>query len=332
MFQLAQDVRSQMKETDSGTDTDGEKITTIDKNQFSKFSAEECLRYIDLLRNDPKIEQNKKDQIEKRIWKSVQNQLKDISTNWSLKCLKHLPGCKDEDIKANVQNKILRELVHHYFGSIQDKNLFSALSKLIINVFGSINSENVNFKGKIDSKKYPQNYTNYVISAYAWRILNNNQLKTLSEKLQQRLRYKGGSYASHLIEFLPENQSKNQGYFPLKKGMNLLQGTAVFKGAKFQDCVETTMKQFFAILLYDINNHPMDDRLPNTEIGKKIKKFFEGGRKKIQEQVLSNTNRSEWADIVENIPGILYSKYIYKDDKYSLQYIPKYGNDVCKGD
>lgn len=104
MFQLAQDVRSQMKETDSGTDIDGEKnlrdLITTDKNQFSKFSAEECLRYIDLLRNDPKIEQNKKDQIEKRIWKSVQNQLKDISTNWSLKCLKHLPGCKDAVARA----------------------------------------------------------------------------------------------------------------------------------------------------------------------------------------------------------------------------------------
>ena len=100
MFQLAQDVRSQMKETDSGTDTDGEKITTTDKNQVSKFSAEECLRYIDLLRNDPKIEQNKKDQIEKRIWKSVENQLKDVSISWSLKCLKCLPGCKDAVARA----------------------------------------------------------------------------------------------------------------------------------------------------------------------------------------------------------------------------------------
>lgn len=306
MFQLSQDVRSQMKESDSGTDTDGEKnlrdLITTDKNQVSKFSAEECLRYIDLLRNDPKIEQNKKDQIEKQIWKSVQNQLKDISVNWSLKCLKMLPGCKDEDIKANVRNKILRELVHHYFGSIQDKNLFSALSKLIINVFGSINSENINFKGKIDPEKYPQNYTNYVISAYAWRILNNNQLKTLSEKLQQRLGYKGGNYANESIGFL----QKHLRCFPFGDGAILDNGLAFFLGKFFMDCTENTLKQFFAMLLYSIDDNPTDDRLPNTEIGDKIKKFFEGGKEKIQEQALSNVNRSEWSAIVSNVPNITY--------------------------
>ncbi len=317
MFQLAQDIRSQMKEIDLDTDIDEEttknlrELITNTKNSLSKFSAEECLRCIDLLRNDPKIEQNKKNQIEKRIWKSVENQLKDNSINWSLKCLKILSDCKDKDIKANIQNKIMRKLVSHYFGTIQNKNLFSALLKLIGNMFGSINSENINFKGKIDQKKYPQNYTNYVISAYAWTILNNNQLKTFSEKLQQRLGYKGRSYANQLVEVLEQNAN----CFPFGNGRILDYGIAFFQDAFFMDCLENILKQFFAMLLYSINDESIDDRLPNTEIGAKIRKFFSGGRKNVQQQALSNTNRSEWVNIISNIPNITYLK-----EKNGLKY------------
>jgi len=315
MFQLAQDVRSQRNQVDLKTDEriikNFRDLITAGKNSFSKFSAEECLRYIDLLRSDSKIEKNKKEQIEKRIWKTIENQLKDVSVDWSLKCLKMLSGCKDEDIKANIRNKILKKAVPHYFGLIQDKNLFLELSKLVINIVESVDSENTSFEEKIDREKYPQNYTNYVISAYAWRILNNNQLKTLSEKLQQRLGYKGGDYTNESIGFL----QKQLRCFPFGDGHIPDNGSAFFQDEFFMDCTENTLKLFFAMLLYSIDDNPADNRLPNTEIGEKIRKFFAGGREKIQEQALSNTNRSEWAAVVSDIPNITYLR-----EKTGLKY------------
>jgi hypothetical protein len=292
-----------------------QKIANSNKKEyklFPKISAENYFRYIDLLRDDLKIEQNKKDQIEKRIWKFIENQIRDSSIDWCLRCLKKLSNCKDADMRAIIRNKILRKIADYYFGSIQDKNLFTALSDLVVNIVESIDSENITFKGEVDSEKYPQNYTNYVIAAYAWRILNNNQLETLAEKLQQRLNYVGGNYTSELIKFFMKDFS----CFPFRDAQVLPFGRANIFGMAFPDCGENALKNFFAVLLYSIDDNPVNDRLPNTKIGEKIKKFFEGGREKIQEKVLSNDYRSEWATILANIPGIKYNLVSEFDEEF----------------
>jgi len=302
MFQLAQDVRSQEEVNLEADEQIKQKFDDITKHtvkdEFSKLSLEDCLRFIDLLKNS-QLHNSRKDQISKKVWKLISNRLKDASNYQLLVCFKRLSECKHEDVKSSVNERLLRKIVYKYFGSIENQKLWKSLSELIVNIIESIDSENTTFKGEIDHEKYPQNYTNYVIAAYAWRILNNNQLEALSKKLQKRLNYTCGSYVD---KFLSERRK----CFPFGDGRILDHGGAYFQGNLFPDCAENVIKQFIAMLLYSIDDDPGDDRLPNTETGEKIRKFFAGGRGKIQEQALSNTNRSEWVDIVSNIQGIKY--------------------------
>ncbi len=80
MFQLAQDVRSQEEVNLEIDELIKQKfddiIKSTNKDEFSKLSLEDCLRFIDLLKNSQRINSNRKDQISKKIWKLIGNHQK----------------------------------------------------------------------------------------------------------------------------------------------------------------------------------------------------------------------------------------------------------------
>ena len=79
--------------------------------------------------------------------------------------------------------------------------------------------------------------------------------------------------------------SKHRNCFPFGDGRGISNmGSAHFQGKRFPDCTKNVIKLFFAMLLYSIYDEHVDDRLPNTDIGEKIRKFFTGKRGKIQKR------------------------------------------------
>ncbi|MDR2781033.1 MAG: hypothetical protein LBB21_01055 [Holosporaceae bacterium] len=108
-----------------------------------------------------------------------------------------------------------------------------------------------------ESEKYPSYFVNYVISAYAWSVFTKKeQMEEMYNLLTRDNNTSITPTASFGVEYLVKNivemynLASTKMFFPISPGEFLISnGATTAEGEGFQDCVETAIRQFFAILL-----------------------------------------------------------------------------------
>lgn len=99
-------------------------------------------------------------------------------------------------------------------------------------------------EGKEDQQKaekpYPPFYTNYLISAYAWNVLGNDQLNEFERKLGYT--EKREPYKDDFTERVHKDITKNPSVVPFYAGDKITKhNSARYKQTQFTDCVEMAL-------------------------------------------------------------------------------------------
>lgn len=217
------------------------------------------------------------------------------------------------------------ELLADYFGlKMKEGNGYSNYDKLFHLKENISNAIRLERKYK-DEKKipYPTLFTNYLISAYAWDILTDNQLELLAQKLG----YKEGR-APYDSEFTKKvindiEASVESHFVPFDPGQHIISNDmAMYKGKSFADCAETTLRQFVvnifckSIDYIDENGRKTSkldlalERIPENATA--LREFFAPGGvpRNVRDLVNdgSRETRTAWAEIVSGCPNIDYCK------------------------
>lgn len=235
-----------------------------------------------------------------------------------------------EFFKNNGQKKLgyrtKNRFLKNYFGfKSQDPGRYNKLFDLYINIANAIQLEKkegvLNAENK--NKSYPPFFTNYLINAYAWNVLTDDQLDLLAEKLgyiDGRDPYEN-EFSDRVIN--DTKMSTQLHWAPFHPGQQIISNDEVtYNEQHFADCVETTLRQFCASMFCKViestdeegpktENLVLDlDRIPKTATA--LREFFAPGGvpRDIYSLVNDNTRktRNEWAAIVSGHPNVKYHK------------------------
>jgi hypothetical protein len=228
-------------------------------------------------------------------------------------------GLKSEvfsDIRENNRNKFVKK----YFNS-KDKER-TKLYRLGKNIANAILLERerddcspTRFLWRSSKNPYPPFYTNDLICAYAWSVLNSNQLDELSEKLAEKLNYERGKYTDEFTECLVNPNSNC--LFPFHPGDVIVEnGRVEFEGNYFADCVETTLRHFctsiFSRAIDENGSRTISLDLDRIPEGSPLREFFapKGMPQNIENLAKDESleTRQKWANIVSGLPHIDYVK------------------------
>lgn len=158
---------------------------------------------------------------------------------------------------------------------------------------------------------YPPLFVNDLICAYAWCVLSNERLKDLVVALNERLKYVPDTNLHERFgEKVVTDQKNLLSLVPFRPGEHIItNSTAFYKGDEFADCVETTLRQFFATLFCTRENVSsgalgLDARRIPANI--KLYDFFVSRCKNENDiRTLANDNtsgtRNAWAEIVSGL-------------------------------
>jgi len=196
-----------------------------------------------------------------------------------------------------------------------------ALFNLVNTIANAIQLERE--EGKEDQQKeekpYPPFYTNYLISAYAWSVLENNQLDELAKKLgytEDRT-----PYEDEFTKRIYEDVTKNPSVVPFYAEDEILKHNSTrYKQTEFADCIETTLRHFCATVfckaIKDKNGEYTGDivldldRIPKEATA--LREFFapRGMPRDIRELAKdgSTETREAWSKVVSGLPFVNYYK------------------------
>ena len=235
-----------------------------------------------------------------------------------------------ESFKNNGRKKLCyitkKQFLNDYFGlKTRDHGRYNKLFDLYNNIANAIQLEKK--EGISDSedknKPYPHFFTNYLIKAYTWSVLTDNQLKLLAEKLgyiDEKTPYKN-EFSDRVID--DAKKSIKLRLVPFHPGQQIISNdTATYNEQRFADCVETTLRQFCASIFCKVTESTdkegqkteklvLDlDRIP--EAATELREFFAPGGvpRDIYSLVNDNTRetRNAWAAIVSGHPNVAYCK------------------------
>jgi len=235
---------------------------------------------------------------------------------------------KIECFKNNDRTKLgyraKKRFLKNYFNlKSQDPEKYNKLFDLSNNIANAIQIEKkggiLDFEDK--NKSYPPFFTNYLICAYAWNILNDDQLKLLAEKLgytEERAPFKN-EFSYRVIN--DAKMLRKMHWVPFNPGERIISNNEViYNGQHFADCVETTLRLFCASVFCKLTESTdkkgqkigklvLDpDRIPEKATA--LREFFapEGVPRDIYGLVNDSTQetRNAWAEIVSGHPNVRY--------------------------
>lgn len=274
---------------------------------------------------------------------------------------KEIEKIKGNKKNANLITDLKKEFCNKYFGI--DKSIKIKYQKQAFRLGRNIAKSVLLEQRKEGSEDHiPPSFTNYLIKAYIWKVLPDDKLEELAlarlvtdnfrkvvsdddrnkiaefqesklpfdDKLKKLFPENTPSrtdYVSNLTERIYNDIEKNVSLIPFPMNQTpITNGLANYKGESFPDCVETVLRQLFAIvfsssvlssggytseLILDL------DRIPEKSA---LRNFFAPEKGKIRDiRELANDGsteiRSEWAEIVSNLP---YMRYKDQKSKYEL--------------
>lgn len=177
----------------------------------------------------------------------------------------------------------------------------------------------------LEGKTIPELFTNYLIKAYVWRVLpeNDDDFSKMASKIREDSSQK--DYVSVLTDKIYENIKRNTSLVPFPLNQTpITNGSAVYQGQVFPDCVETTLRQFFStifsksVLKEGEYTSELDlDRIPKESSA--LLNFFAPGGQAGNIRKLANDPskeiRNEWANVVSGLPFMTYK---YENSKCEL--------------
>lgn len=167
--------------------------------------------------------------------------------------------------------------------------------------------ENVDWK-----HPYPFGYTNDIICAYAWQMLDDSDLDTLAAYLFGDK--KRSPYQSSITEIIYKTAQIDKSVVPFFSWQKIISnGTTFWKGeSPFADCIETLLRQFFALIFSSKKSEDgkeilkelrlAKERIPVDKDGKTtLKDFFEMKKSiRLMANDANSMTRTRWAEICGN--------------------------------
>ena len=233
---------------------------------------------------------------------------------------------KDIQEIENLMNKtskradLIKEFGEKYFGieksvSIKSHKQAYRLGKNIVNSI------------LLEGKTIPELFTNYLIKAYVWRVLpeNDDDFSRMASKIREDSSQE--NYVSVLTDKIYDNIKRNTSLvpFPLNETPTT-NGLATYQGQVFPDCVETTLRQFFSTIFSKsvlkegeyTSELVLDlDRIPK-ESSALLNFFAPGGQARNIRKLANDFSeeiRNEWANVVSGLP---FMEYKYENSKCEL--------------
>lgn len=179
----------------------------------------------------------------------------------------------------------------------------------------------------LEGKTIPELFTNYLIKAYVWRVLpeNDDDFSRMASKIREDSSQK--DYVSVLTDKIYDNIKRNTSLvpFPLNE-TPITNGSATYQGQVFPDCVETTLRQFFSTIFSKsvlkegeyTSELVLDlDRIPK-ESSALLNFFAPGGQARNIRKLANDFSeeiRNEWANVVSGLP---FMEYKYENSKCEL--------------
>lgn len=222
--------------------------------------------------------------------------------------------------KTSERANLIKKFGKKYFGieeSVSIKNYKQAY-RLGKNIVNSIS---------LEGKTIPELFTTYLIKAYVWRVLpeNDDDFSKMASKIREDSSQK--DYVSVLTDKIYENIKRNTSLVPFPLNQTpITNGSATYQGQVFPDCVETTLRQFFSTIFSKsvlkeggyTSELVLDlDRIPKESSA--LLNFFAPGGQAGNIRKLANDPskeiRNEWANVVSGLPFMTYK---YENSKCEL--------------
>lgn len=228
---------------------------------------------------------------------------------------------KDIIEKEKFLSSIFTEI---FAGKTTDETLIQNYFRLVSNISQAICQERDRTH---TTNEYPAYFTNYMISAYVWSILDPNELPQLAEALDCK-----DKYESRLTEIIYKDMISYRSVMPFRPGEQVIRYSfATYNDNDkhvFPDCVETTIRQLVVTLLCSTKraaNKGSELHVPITTTAidglgieltglpttSDLYKFFIDGRlnARVTASDGSALTRNAWAKIIggHRKDGILYS-------------------------
>ena len=238
------------------------------------------------------------------------------------KDIQEIESLMDETSKKKTSERanLIKKFGKKYFGieeSVSIKNHKQAY-RLGKNIVNSIS---------LEGKTIPELFTNYLIKAYVWRVLpeNDDDFSRMASKIREDSSQK--DYVSVLTDKIYENIKRNTSLVPFPLNQTpITNGSATYQGQVFPDCVETTLRQFFSTIFSKsvlkegeyTSELVLDlDRIPKESSA--LLNFFAPGGQAGNIRKLANDPskeiRNEWANVVSGLPFMTYK---YENSKCEL--------------
>ena len=228
--------------------------------------------------------------------------------------------------RKKLKYRAKRRFLKNYFClETRDPNKYNDLFVLGQNIAHAIQLERE--EGKEDQQKaekpYPPFYTNYLINAYAWSVLGNDQLDEFARKLGYTEKW--APYKDDFTKRVYKDATKNPSVVPFYAGDKIINNDfARYKQNRFADCVETALRQFcanvFCNAISDTNGVYTGEivldlnRIPGEATA--LREFFAPGGVPRDVRELANDGSAEtraaWAKIVSDLPFVKYDKTDYE--------------------
>ncbi|GHU11347.1 hypothetical protein FACS189449_02620 [Alphaproteobacteria bacterium] len=177
--------------------------------------------------------------------------------------------------------------------------------------------------------RYPREYANYLLSAYAWSVLNTKEdIQSLDANLPAARALVRKAFVGNSAEGYTPNpdvldspvtkaiytyEKSYKLYMPLRPSDSIItNGIASYEGTTFADCTDTALRQFCTVVLCK-----RDDATGKIFIDKdrikglpRLEAFFNNPGLKPSDYANSGESsiRSAWAEVVGRLPGVLYMK------------------------
>ena len=214
--------------------------------------------------------------------------------------------------ETSKRASLIKEFGEKYFGiekSVSIKNHKQAY-RLGKNIVNSI---------LLEGKTIPELFTNYLIKAYVWRVLpeNDDDFSKVASKIREDSSQE--NYVSVLTDRIHDDIIKSTSLVPFPSGQTpITNGSAKYQGKMFPDCVETTLRQFFSMIFSKsvldgsgqyTSKLVLDlDRIP--EGSSALRNFFAPGGQARDIRKLANDPskeiRDEWAEVVSGLDHMKY--------------------------
>ncbi|GHU11349.1 hypothetical protein FACS189449_02630 [Alphaproteobacteria bacterium] len=228
-----------------------------------------------------------------------------------------------EEAKTSINGKKVESLK-----ALGENKLARATIEAIANAVGGESRNNF-----VDGHPYPPGYVNHLISAYAWSVLEKQDLILLNDELPKARRMISETFGGTLpesranvldisiTEEMNNYEKSYTQYMPLRPSDSIItNGTATYKGNAFADCVDTVLRQFFITMLCQRTEGKLSiDRIKLPPDLKK-KDFFRDSEAKPSDYANSGLSsvRTNWANVASNLPGVSYCKST-DGEKYEMK-------------